>query len=166
MKPWLLAILRNVCNAEFARRGKEEVPTDFAQDESVEEEMPMWQERQASPEKMIVLRQDTATIRRLVAELPEPSAAKKRKALCGQIDHRGGDVDSAVEPRLDGVLVAGFDIHQMTGLQRTDMRRNNFVGDRLRLIVAAWRAPAPRCGQHGTRDMTVPIGTPATWAIS
>ena len=72
MKPWLLAILRNVCNAEFARRSKEEVPTDYTQDESLAEEMPMWQEPQASPEKMIVRQQDTATIRRLVVELPEP----------------------------------------------------------------------------------------------
>ncbi len=30
MKPWLLAILRNVCNAEFARRGRQDVPTDCA----------------------------------------------------------------------------------------------------------------------------------------
>ena len=72
MKPWLLAILRNVCNAEFARRGKEEVPTDFAQDESVAEDMPMWQEPQASPEKLILRKQDGATIRRLLAALPEP----------------------------------------------------------------------------------------------
>jgi len=72
MKPWLLAILRNVCKAEFARRGKEEVPTDFAQDESVAEDMPMWQEPQASPEKLILRQQDSATIRRLVADLPEP----------------------------------------------------------------------------------------------
>jgi RNA polymerase sigma-70 factor, ECF subfamily len=72
MKPWLLAILRNVCKAEFARRGKDDVPTDFAQDESVAEDMPMWQEPQASPEKLILRQQDSATIRRLVAELPEP----------------------------------------------------------------------------------------------
>ena len=72
MKPWLLAILRNVCNAEFARRGKEELPTDYATDETLAEEMPMWQEPQASPEKMMVRQQDTATIRRLVAGLPEP----------------------------------------------------------------------------------------------
>src|SRR5271169_2114932 len=70
MKPWLLAILRNVCNAEFARRGKQEIPSDYTQDESLAEEMPMWQEPQASPEKMMVRQQDTATIRRLVAELP------------------------------------------------------------------------------------------------
>jgi RNA polymerase sigma-70 factor, ECF subfamily len=72
MKPWLLAILRNVCNTEFTRRGRGEVPTDYAQDESVAEEMPMWQEPQASPEKMMLQQQDSATIRRLVEELPEP----------------------------------------------------------------------------------------------
>jgi RNA polymerase sigma factor (sigma-70 family) len=34
--------------------------------------MPMWQEPEASPEKMMLRQQDSATIRRLVAELPEP----------------------------------------------------------------------------------------------
>jgi RNA polymerase sigma-70 factor, ECF subfamily len=72
MKPWLLAILRNVCNAEFTRRSKQEVPTDYTQDESVAEETPMWQKPQASPEKMMSQQQDRATIRRLVEELPEP----------------------------------------------------------------------------------------------
>jgi RNA polymerase sigma-70 factor, ECF subfamily len=72
MKPWLLAILRNVCNSEFARRSRGEVLTDYAQDESVAEEMPIWQEPQASPEKVVLRQQDGATIRRLVAELPEP----------------------------------------------------------------------------------------------
>jgi len=72
MKPWLLAILRNVCNAEFTRRARGEMPTDYAQDESVTEEMPMWQEPQASPEKVILRQQDSATIRRLVTELPAP----------------------------------------------------------------------------------------------
>jgi RNA polymerase sigma factor (sigma-70 family) len=72
MKPWLLAILRNVCNAEFARRSKQEVPTEYTRDESVAEETPMWQKPQASPEKMMSQQQDRATIRRLVEELPEP----------------------------------------------------------------------------------------------
>jgi RNA polymerase sigma-70 factor, ECF subfamily len=70
MKPWLLAILRNVCNAEFTRRRGGELPTDYAQDESVAE-MPMWQEPQASPEKVVLRQQDAATIRQLVAGLPE-----------------------------------------------------------------------------------------------
>ena len=72
MKPWLLAILRNVCNSEFARRGRGEVPTDHAQEEPLAEGMPMWQEPQASPEKVMLQQQDSATIRRLVAELPAP----------------------------------------------------------------------------------------------
>ena len=72
MKPWLLAILRNVCNNEFTRRGRDEVPTDYARDESAGADMPMWQEPQASAEKLVLRQQDSATIRRLVAELPEP----------------------------------------------------------------------------------------------
>jgi RNA polymerase sigma-70 factor, ECF subfamily len=71
MKPWLLAILKNVCNGEFMQRRRREVPTDYAQDESAAEAMPMWQEPQASPEKVMEQR-DSARIWRLVAELPEP----------------------------------------------------------------------------------------------
>jgi RNA polymerase sigma-70 factor, ECF subfamily len=72
MKPWLLAILRNVCNSEFMRRRRGDLPTDYAQDESMAEEMPIWQETQTSPEKMILQQQDRTTIRRLVEQLPEP----------------------------------------------------------------------------------------------
>ena len=72
MKPWLLAILRNVCNAEFTRRAKGEVSADYTQDELAAKETPMWQEPHTSPEKMILQQQDNTTIRRLVAELPEP----------------------------------------------------------------------------------------------
>jgi RNA polymerase sigma-70 factor (ECF subfamily) len=71
MKPWLLAILKNVCNSEFMRRRRAEVPTDYALDESAAEAMPMWQEPQTSPEK-VMQQQDSARIWRLVAELPEP----------------------------------------------------------------------------------------------
>jgi RNA polymerase sigma-70 factor (ECF subfamily) len=72
MKPWLLAILRNICKNEFARRSRGEVLTGYAQDEPVAEEMPMWQEPQASPEKLVLRQQDSAAIRRLLAELPAP----------------------------------------------------------------------------------------------
>jgi len=44
MKPWLLAILRNVCNAEFARRGRQDVSADSTEDEPASEPPPMWQE--------------------------------------------------------------------------------------------------------------------------
>ena len=72
MKPWLLAILRNVCNAEFTRRGKQDMSTDYAKDEPAAEEVPMWQEPQASPETVLLRSQDGVTIRRLIAELPPP----------------------------------------------------------------------------------------------
>jgi RNA polymerase sigma-70 factor, ECF subfamily len=69
MKPWLLSILRNVCNAEFARRGKAETPADFCQDEAADA-APAWQEPQASPEAAILRQHDDETIRGLVAALP------------------------------------------------------------------------------------------------
>lgn len=72
MKPWLLAILRNVCNDEFARRRSEEVATDYSRDHAAMDEMPLWQEAQASPEGLMLREQDNTTIRRLIAELPDP----------------------------------------------------------------------------------------------
>jgi RNA polymerase sigma-70 factor (ECF subfamily) len=72
MKPWLLAILRNVCNDEFARRRDQEVPTDYSQEKAAPDKLPVWQEAQASPEGLLLRAQDNATIRRLIAELPEP----------------------------------------------------------------------------------------------
>ncbi len=72
MKPWLLAILRNVCNAEFARRGKQEAPLERDEAGATTEELPMWQEPQASPEAVLLRQQDDATIRRLIDELPQP----------------------------------------------------------------------------------------------
>jgi RNA polymerase sigma-70 factor, ECF subfamily len=71
MKPWLLAILRNVCNAEFARRGKQELPADIAEDAHVAAE-PMWQEPAATPEAAMLRDTDGATIRRLIDGLPRP----------------------------------------------------------------------------------------------
>jgi RNA polymerase sigma-70 factor (ECF subfamily) len=72
MRPWLLTILRNVCNAEFARRGRRETPTDPTDDAPATEALPLWQEPQASPETALLRQQDGDTIRRLVADLPQP----------------------------------------------------------------------------------------------
>jgi len=72
MKPWLLTILRNVCNAEFARRNKQESPADRSEEESTGEEVAMWQEPQASPETELLREQNGETIRRLVTALPQP----------------------------------------------------------------------------------------------
>src|ERR1700761_3473081 len=71
MKPWLLTILRNVCNAEFARRGKLD-PSADGECETNAEAVPLWQEPQSTPEVALLRQHDDATIRRLVAELPQP----------------------------------------------------------------------------------------------
>jgi RNA polymerase sigma-70 factor (ECF subfamily) len=71
IKPWLFAILRNVCHAEYARRasapatGADELPEDA-------EQAPLWHEAQETPEGEIVKRHDAGTIRRLIAALAEP----------------------------------------------------------------------------------------------
>lgn len=73
MKPWLLSILRNVCNTEFARRGKQAVVSDFSQEEeNTTSAAPLWQEPPASPESALLREHDGTTIQRLVAELPFP----------------------------------------------------------------------------------------------
>jgi RNA polymerase sigma factor (sigma-70 family) len=71
MKPWLFAILRNVCRAEFARRASsptapiEDVPDDAAQ-------TPLWHDAPETPEAQMLHRRDASTIRRLVEALAEP----------------------------------------------------------------------------------------------
>jgi RNA polymerase sigma-70 factor, ECF subfamily len=71
MKPWLFAILRNVCRAEFARRTSaptapiEDVPEDAAQ-------TPLWHDAPETPEAQMLHRWDASTIRRLVEALAEP----------------------------------------------------------------------------------------------
>src|SRR5262249_18693641 len=72
MKPWLLAILRNICMSEFARRGKQEPLSENFDDESAGEQMAKWQEPQTSPESALVAQHDAAAMRRLVDALPSP----------------------------------------------------------------------------------------------
>jgi len=72
IKPWLLAILRNVCVGEFARRGKQPVVADSTDAEAAADESPVWQEPEASPEAVLLRQHDEKTIRRLVAALPQP----------------------------------------------------------------------------------------------
>jgi RNA polymerase sigma factor (sigma-70 family) len=71
MKPWLFAILRNVCRAEYARRAT--TPTSTIEDvpESAEQ-TPLWHEAQETPEAQIIRRWDSDTIRRLISALAEP----------------------------------------------------------------------------------------------
>src|SRR6202011_1314950 len=68
VKPWLMAILRNVCRAEFARRSG--AAGDVA--EVAEDALPLWQEPESSPETAILRQRDQQAVRALVAALPEP----------------------------------------------------------------------------------------------
>jgi RNA polymerase sigma-70 factor, ECF subfamily len=71
MKPWLFAILRNICRGEFSRRSA--APLELEVDTQGDEEAaPLWQEGEASPETQMLREWDAETIRRLVAELPQP----------------------------------------------------------------------------------------------
>src|SRR6201998_3212233 len=55
MKPWLLAILRDVCNREFARRGNRETPADPSEEEE-QATSPIWREPESSPETALLRR--------------------------------------------------------------------------------------------------------------
>jgi len=71
IKPWLFAILRNVCRAEFARRASS--PTDAIEDVADDAgQTPLWNEAQETPEAQMLRQRDATTIRRLVSALAEP----------------------------------------------------------------------------------------------
>ena len=72
MKPWLFAILRNVCRAEYARRTT--TPMTGAIEDVAEsaEATPLWHEAQETPEGQIIRANDSDTVRRLIAALAEP----------------------------------------------------------------------------------------------
>jgi len=72
MKPWLFAILRNVCRAEYARRAAQ--PTTGAIEDLPEgaEQAPLWHEEQQTPEAQMLRDREAVTIRRLIDTLAEP----------------------------------------------------------------------------------------------
>src|ERR1700728_1371375 len=87
---------------------------------------------------------------RLAINIVEPSA-QQGEALRRQIDDRRRDVDLAVEPRFYGVLIAGLDVHQVSGLERANVGRHHFAGDRMFLVVAdngQHQARGERAGEH------------------
>jgi len=71
MKPWLFAILRNVCRAEFARRAS--APSTPIEDTpEAAEQTPIWNEAPQTPEAEMLRKRDASAIRRLVDALAEP----------------------------------------------------------------------------------------------
>src|ERR1700754_3684911 len=71
MKPWLFAILRNVCRAEYARRASAPATTLDDTPEQAEQ-TPMWHEEQQTPEVAVLKERDAVSIRKLVDALADP----------------------------------------------------------------------------------------------
>jgi RNA polymerase sigma-70 factor (ECF subfamily) len=64
-----MAILRNVCHAQYGRRTF--LSTTDANGDTDDDAVPLWQEPQATPELEILRKNDSDTIRRLLVALPD-----------------------------------------------------------------------------------------------
>lgn len=69
IKPWLLAILRNVCHASYAGKTRLVYAADTAERDDAQVK-PIWREDSETPEQTVLRRHETETMRRLVGELP------------------------------------------------------------------------------------------------
>jgi RNA polymerase sigma-70 factor (ECF subfamily) len=69
IKPWLLAIARNVCFLELSRRNRREIPTDLSERESAAEQL-LWQEPQDSAESKMLNHEQSAAVRQILLALP------------------------------------------------------------------------------------------------
>ena len=69
IKPWLLAILRNVCRAEYARRAGTIVGLGES-GELPEDAAPMWNEAREAPDAAALRQLDAETMRGLITNLP------------------------------------------------------------------------------------------------
>jgi len=68
VKPWLLAILRNVCHAAYSESARLVFGGDDAGETAAVD--PIWREQVETPEQTSVRRAETETMRRLISELP------------------------------------------------------------------------------------------------
>jgi RNA polymerase sigma-70 factor (ECF subfamily) len=69
IKPWLLAILRNVCRTEYARRARSpELGLEPEQDGCCI--TPLWRETEETPEATTLRQLDADSVQRLLAQLP------------------------------------------------------------------------------------------------
>jgi RNA polymerase sigma-70 factor, ECF subfamily len=71
VKPWLFAILRNVCRVEYGRRSRVLLYDVNAEPDKPEGTIPLWREAQDIPETEMLRKLDAETIRGLVAALPD-----------------------------------------------------------------------------------------------
>jgi RNA polymerase sigma-70 factor (ECF subfamily) len=72
IKPWLFAILRNVCRTEYARRSVVDLRDVNAELDKSDNTEPLWGEAPETPETTMIRKLDAGTIQRLVAALPDP----------------------------------------------------------------------------------------------
>ena len=70
IKPWLLAILRNVCRAEYARRAGTIVGLGDGSGELADDAAPLWNEAREAPDAAALRQLDAETMRGLLANLP------------------------------------------------------------------------------------------------
>lgn len=68
IKPWLLAILRNVCHGAHSENTRLVYGEDAGDDDAAAG--PLWREQAETPEQTAVRHADSATMRRLIRELP------------------------------------------------------------------------------------------------
>jgi RNA polymerase sigma-70 factor (ECF subfamily) len=71
IKPWLLAILRNVCRAEYARRGGLAAMVTEGLDAAEHCKDGLWGDGEDTPEAHALRRFDGETVQRLIARLPD-----------------------------------------------------------------------------------------------
>jgi len=67
IKPWLLAILRNVCHSAYSENARLLYGEDAGDEAPVD---PMWREQDETPEQTAVRRSESETMRRLINRLP------------------------------------------------------------------------------------------------
>ena len=91
IKPWLLAILRNVCNAAYVSNTKLVYAADSGCELENLQARPVWREDEDTPEQTILRRHDSETMRRLIEQLPAES--REVIVLCDyRRSNRNGDV--------------------------------------------------------------------------
>ena len=71
IKPWLLAILRNVCRAEYARRGMIAGLQGDTLEAAEQAAEGLWDEGEQTPEQKTLRRLDGEAVQRLIAQLPD-----------------------------------------------------------------------------------------------
>ena len=77
IKPWLFAILRNVCHSQRARQSRVVPMADPAGTDGYDEAPPMWSDGQETPEHQVLRERDAQAVQQMVGDLP----AVFRKAI-------------------------------------------------------------------------------------